>query len=96
MFARLVIVRCQPGQQSTFTERACVTLRYYREQPGCRGVHLLQSRDDRTRLIALSLWEREIDVLQARERPEYQDTIAGVVATYAEPQSAGEWDIVEI
>jgi heme-degrading monooxygenase HmoA len=96
MFARLVIVTCEPGKEHLFTERARAGLRYYRDQPGCHGVYLLHCRADRTRLIALSLWEREIDLLRAREKPEYQELMAGLAETYAEPQSVGEWDVLPL
>ena len=61
-----------------------------------RGVHLLQSRNDPSQLLALSIWDREVDLLAAREQPQYQDTMAGLAETYAEPQSVGEWDVVEL
>ena len=96
MFARLVVVKCEPGKEETFIQRARVGLRFYREQPGCRGVHLMRSRSDKTQLIALSIWEREVDLLAAREKPAYQQAMAGLAETYAEPQSVGEWDIVEL
>jgi heme-degrading monooxygenase HmoA len=96
MFARMVVVKCQPGKEDTFGERARVGLRFYREQPGCRGVHLLSCRADRTQLVALSFWERESDLIEARGKPEYQQAMAGLTETYSEPQSVGEWDVVEI
>ena len=96
MFARLVIVRCEAGKEDTFIQRARVGLRFYGAQSGCHGVYLLQSRAERTELIAISLWEREADVLTAREKPEYQQAMAGLVETYAEPQSVGEWDAIEL
>ncbi len=96
MFARMVVVKCQPGKEDTFGERARVGLRYYREQPGCRGVQLLSCRADRTQLVALSYWERDSDLVKARTRPEYQEAMAGLTETYSEPQSVGEWDVVEI
>jgi quinol monooxygenase YgiN len=96
MFARLVIVKCESGKEDTFVERARVGLRFYRQQPGCHELYLLRSRADPTQLIALSLWEREADVLEARSKPEYQQAMAGLAETYSEPQSVGEWDIVEL
>ena len=96
MFARMVIVKCEPGKEETFAQRARVGLRFYREQPGCRGVQLLSCRADRTQLIALSFWDREIDLLEARDRPEYREAMAGLAETYSEPQSVGEWDVLEI
>ncbi|HWP30055.1 MAG TPA: antibiotic biosynthesis monooxygenase family protein [Chloroflexota bacterium] len=96
MFARLVVVKCEPGKEETFIQRARLGLRFYLEQPGCKAVHLLQSRVDPTQLIALSIWEREIDLLAAREKPEYQEYMAGLAETYAEPQSVGEWDVLEL
>ena len=96
MFARLVIVKCKAGQEQTFVERARGGLRFYLGRPGCRGVHLLQSRNDPSQLLALSIWDREVDLLSAREQPQYQDTMAGLAETYAEPQSVGEWDVVEL
>ena len=96
MFARLVIVKCEPGKEETFVQRARVGLGFYRGQPGCHNVLLLRSRADPTQLIALSMWEREADVLEARAQPEYQRAMSGLAETYSEPQSVGEWDIIEL
>ena len=96
MFARLVIVKCKAGQEQTFVERARGSLRFYLERPGCQGVHLLQSRNDPSQLLALSIWDRDVDLLAAREQPRYQEAMAGLAETYAEPQSVGEWDVVEL
>jgi heme-degrading monooxygenase HmoA len=96
MFARLVVVKCEAGKEETFIQRARVGLRFYIEQPGCRGVQLLRARSDRTQLIAMSVWEREIDLMAAREKPEYQRAMAGLAETYSEPQSVGEWDVLEL
>ena len=59
-------------------------------------MQLLSCRADRTQLVALSFWERESDLLQARAKPEYQQAMAGLAETYSEPQSVGEWDVVDI
>ena len=96
MFARLVVVKCQAGQEDTFVQRARRGLRFYLEQPGCKGVQLLRSRSDRKHLVALSVWEREVDLIAAREKPAYQQLMAGLAETYAEPQSVGEWDVLEL
>jgi heme-degrading monooxygenase HmoA len=96
MFARMVVVKCRPGKEDTFGERARVGLKFYRQQPGCHGVQLLSCRADRTQLLALSFWDRESDLLEARAKPEYQEAMAGLTETYSEPQSVGEWDVVEL
>jgi heme-degrading monooxygenase HmoA len=96
MFARMVVVKCQQGKEASFGERARVGLRFYREQPGCRGVQLLSCRADRTQLVVLSFWDRETDLAQARDKPEYRQAMVGLTETYSEPQSVGEWDVVEI
>ena len=96
MFARLVVVKCDSGKEDTFIQRARGGLRFYLDQPGCKGVQLLRSRGDRTQLIALSIWEREVDLMAAREKPDYQRAMAGLAETYAEPQSVGEWDVLEL
>ncbi len=96
MFARMVVVKCQPGKEKTFAERARVGLRFYRDQVGCRGVQLLSCRADRTQLVALSYWDRESDLAAARANPDYQRAMAGLAETYSEPQSVGEWDVVEL
>jgi heme-degrading monooxygenase HmoA len=96
MFARLVIVKCESGKEDTFVRRARVGLRFYLERAGCRAVHLLRSRTDPTQLIALSIWDRDVDLLSAREQPEYQQAMAGLAECYAEPQSVGEWDVIEL
>jgi heme-degrading monooxygenase HmoA len=90
------MVRCQAGKEATFIERARVGLRFYQEQTGCRGVHLLRSRSDENQLLALSLWDREVDLMAAREQPGYQQAMVAVAETYAEPQAVSEWDIVEL
>ena len=96
MFARLVLVKCEAGKEATFVQRARAALSFYLSQPGCQGVHLLQSRADRRQLVALSLWDREVDLIVAREQPAYQQVMAGLDETYAEPQSVGEWDVVAL
>ncbi|HEY7065570.1 MAG TPA: antibiotic biosynthesis monooxygenase family protein [Chloroflexota bacterium] len=96
MFARMVIVKCQPGKEETFAARARVGLQFYRDQAGCRGVQLLSCRADRTQLVALSYWDREADLAAARANPDYQQAMAGLAETYSEPQSVGEWDVVEL
>jgi heme-degrading monooxygenase HmoA len=96
MFARLVLVKCDAGKEDAFLERARVGLRFYLDQPGCHGVHLLRSRADRLQLVALSLWDRDVDLVAAREKPEYQEAMAGLSETYAEPQSVGEWDVIPL
>jgi heme-degrading monooxygenase HmoA len=96
MFARLVIVKCEPGKEETFIRRARGGLRFYQSRPGCKAVHLLRSRNDPTQLIALSIWDREVDLLAAREEPEYQLAMSGLAECYSEPQSVGEWDVVDL
>jgi len=96
MFARLVVVKCLPDRVEQFERMARAGLRFYRDQPGCVAVYLLRARSDRTNLIAMSLWEREVDLLTARERPEYREAMAGLAETYSEPQSVGEWDVLEL
>jgi hypothetical protein len=56
----------------------------------------MRSRSDPSQLIALSIWEREVDLMAAREKPEYQQTLLGLQECYAAPQSVGEWDVEEL
>jgi quinol monooxygenase YgiN len=95
MFVRQVLVCCQPGRVDQFIDCAGAGLRYYRGQPGCRGVHLWRSRSDRAQLLALSIWERESDLVAARTRPEYQLTMARVAECYSAPQAVSEWEVLE-
>jgi hypothetical protein len=46
--------------------------------------------------VALSYWDREADLAAARANPDYQQAMAGLAETYSEPQSVGEWDVVEL
>lgn len=96
MFVRLVVVKCLPDKVEQFERLARDGLRFYRLQQGCTGVQLLRSRADRTHLIALSMWEREVDLIAAREKPAYREAMLGLAETYSEPQSVGEWDVLEI
>jgi len=96
MFVRQVLVSCLPVRVDQFIDCAGTALRYYREQPGCRGVHLWRSRLDRAQLVALSIWERESDLVAARTQPEYQLTMARVAETYAAPQIVSDWEVLEL
>ncbi len=96
MFARLVVVKCQPGKEAAFVQQARGGLHFYQGQAGCREVRLLRSQSDPSQFIALSMWDREVDLLAAREKPEYQRAMTGLSETYAEPQAVGEWDCVEL
>jgi quinol monooxygenase YgiN len=96
MIARLVVVKCLPERVNDFVRVARGGLQFYREQPGCRGVQLMRSRGEPTHLIAMSLWDRESDLLAARAKPEYQQAMAGLADTYSEPQSVGEWDQIDL